>query len=287
VQVPLEEQDGDLPAKLRAEYPGILAWAVQGTLAWLKGGLGRSTAVDAATAVYRGEMDTMASFLGERCIVEPNAMVAANDLYKAYEAWCEATGERPAGQRFFGIRLGERGFSRQKLGRDRRWHWRGLRLRTDDDLFDGDGPPGPPPPAGPTDANRADLFGPFDPSDQPVEKEPVSEKFDLEEPKEPVNPVTTRAGALRELNGGIDSARARTRGLKAILGSTGSSRSETDVDGFLAADASNACDLEFLESAPPGGPDVCPDCAAPMYHRQHQGHWDHECPRCARRLRTT
>jgi len=298
-QIPLEEQDRDLPAKLRAEYPGILAWAVRGTLAWLEQGLGHSRAVDAATAVYRGEMDTLATFLADRCVVEPDAWVASTELYKAYEGWCEETGERPAGTRFFGIRLGERGFQRQKLFRERRWHWLGLRLRTDDDLFDGDGPPPPPPPAGPTDANRADLFGPFDPSDEPVDNPDAialnrheAENPEIRRTLEPINPVTTRAGALRELNGGIDSTRARARGLTQNTGSWVHPSSAEPPSRLLSADAPidaavDGCDLALLEDAPPGGPDRCPDCSALMYHRAHQGHWDHDCQRCPARYRSS
>ena len=71
VTVPPSEQDAALPAKLRAEFPGILAWAVRGCLDWQRDGLGSADAVDAATATYRGEMDTMATFLADRCVVGP------------------------------------------------------------------------------------------------------------------------------------------------------------------------------------------------------------------------
>jgi putative DNA primase/helicase len=55
VTIPDEEKDRNLPAKLRAEWPGILAWAVRGCLDWQKYGLGEPEAVRAATDAYRAE----------------------------------------------------------------------------------------------------------------------------------------------------------------------------------------------------------------------------------------
>ena len=34
-----EERDEQLPEKLKAEWPGILQWAIEGCLAWQQGGL--------------------------------------------------------------------------------------------------------------------------------------------------------------------------------------------------------------------------------------------------------
>jgi len=39
VTIPPEEQDKNLTEKLEAELPGILAWAVEGCLAWQKEGM--------------------------------------------------------------------------------------------------------------------------------------------------------------------------------------------------------------------------------------------------------
>src|SRR5262249_54371075 len=67
VTIPEAERDKDLPAKLRRELSGILAWAVQGCLDWQRAGLGMPEAVKAATAEYRAEMDVLDQFLAERC----------------------------------------------------------------------------------------------------------------------------------------------------------------------------------------------------------------------------
>jgi putative DNA primase/helicase len=48
----------DLKHKLRAELPGILAWAVRGCLDWQRAGLGEPKSVADATQRYREEQDT-------------------------------------------------------------------------------------------------------------------------------------------------------------------------------------------------------------------------------------
>lgn len=128
VSIPLDEQDHDLVGKLHAEADGILAWAVAGCLAWQEQGLQAPDEVMAATADYRGEMDTIGDFLDELCYLDPNAMVEAKDLYAAYKEWSEAAGEKPKTQKGLGQLLTERGFDRHKGGRNNRYRWVGIGL---------------------------------------------------------------------------------------------------------------------------------------------------------------
>lgn len=121
-----ERRDPELRAKLDAELPGILAWAVRGCLEWQKRGLAPPSSVTGATAAYRSEMDTFASFIDERCEVADEASVGAGELYRAYRAWAESNGEKPLSQRWLGLRLSERDFRTQRTKRERRWS--GLRL---------------------------------------------------------------------------------------------------------------------------------------------------------------
>jgi putative DNA primase/helicase len=62
VEIPEGERDPELPNRLRAELPGILAWAVQGCLLWLESGLGVPDQVRAATDAYRRESDILGAF---------------------------------------------------------------------------------------------------------------------------------------------------------------------------------------------------------------------------------
>src|SRR5215213_4388400 len=64
--IPKDEQDKKLAEKLRGEMPGILAWIVQGCLAYQQDGLGEPDKVRAATLDYRSEMDVLAGFIEDR-----------------------------------------------------------------------------------------------------------------------------------------------------------------------------------------------------------------------------
>jgi putative DNA primase/helicase len=110
VTIPEAEQDRTLSDRLRAELPGILAWAVRGCLAWQRDGLGLPPEVQCATADYRLEMDVLANFLEDCCLQKPAAQVAVQALYQAYTGWCQANGEPPLAKRTFGCRLKDRGF---------------------------------------------------------------------------------------------------------------------------------------------------------------------------------
>ena len=108
-----EEKDPQLPAKLLAEGPGILAWAVRGCLEWQRQGLGVPDSVKRATAAYRGDSDTLALFLAE-CTVHVNtARTKASHLYARYEKWCKDNGEAPIGGTPFGRALTERGMGKE------------------------------------------------------------------------------------------------------------------------------------------------------------------------------
>jgi putative DNA primase/helicase len=115
VTIPPKEQDKKLPEKLRAELPGILAWIVQGCLEWQREGLRPPAEVRRATGKYRAEMDVLAAFIDEECVVSEHATASAKALYSAYRDWCEENGEKPESQRKFGGRLRERGFENGKI----------------------------------------------------------------------------------------------------------------------------------------------------------------------------
>lgn len=131
VQIPEREQVKELPGKLKAELPGILNWAIEGCLSWQFEGLTPPQTVQDATQNYRQEMDTLAEFLAERCIIAPGASVPAADLYKAYTAWAEENGEKKLlSQRDFGLNLTERGFE-GKRGTGGRTVRHGIGLRAE------------------------------------------------------------------------------------------------------------------------------------------------------------
>lgn len=130
VRIPPEEQDRKLAGKLMEEASGILAWMVRGCLAWQQHGLQPPEAVQAATADYRAESDSVGRFLGEDCVVNPLARVAAKDLYSSYLFWCEQAGEKPLSQKAFGDRLRREGFEPRRGAKGVR-QWVGVGLLED------------------------------------------------------------------------------------------------------------------------------------------------------------
>ena len=109
-----EEKDPQLPAKLLAEGPGILAWAVRGCLEWQRQGLGVPESVKRATETYRADSDTFGAFLAECTVTVKGHETKASELYKAYETWCADNGERPIGGKQFGLKLTENEIAKVK-----------------------------------------------------------------------------------------------------------------------------------------------------------------------------
>jgi putative DNA primase/helicase len=133
------KRDNELKAKLRAELPGILAWAVWGCLEWQRTGLAEPRVVLAATEKYRGEMDTVGSFIEDCCemldgvagmseadVLVQGWYVASSDLYKAYTEWCKREGEEYETQKGLATKLAEKGFINKRTAGARTW-W-GLKL---------------------------------------------------------------------------------------------------------------------------------------------------------------
>jgi putative DNA primase/helicase len=127
--------DKDLPAKLRAELPGFLAKIVRGCLEWQRMGLCPPEKVQAATEAYRGEMDTMADWLAECCVVTPQAQATPSALYASYAEWCDAAGEHPCTMKAFSMRLQERGFVAERTKHQRLFKGIGLLARDSGDGF--------------------------------------------------------------------------------------------------------------------------------------------------------
>ncbi|MEU0860653.1 phage/plasmid primase, P4 family [Streptomyces griseofuscus] len=127
--------DPSLPAKLRDEAEGILAWAVRGAQEWYAHGLEEPSSVQAATQDYRESEDRLQEFLTARCIREADARVAPMAIRRAYAEWAEDAGlsrkEILSGWAL-GVELESRGFPKSK--RAGRWGFEGLRLKTDEEI---------------------------------------------------------------------------------------------------------------------------------------------------------
>lgn len=112
-----EERDKDLGKKLKAELPGILAWAVQGCLEWQRDGLKDPEKVSAATQEYREESDLLGGFIWANCVTgDPkNVYVTTGDFYLKFEQWCKDEGTHPMPNNELSKEMKRRGFpSEQK-----------------------------------------------------------------------------------------------------------------------------------------------------------------------------
>jgi putative DNA primase/helicase len=88
--------------------------------------LGEPEAVSTATADYRREMDVMADFIEEHCIVGEHETVNAGLLYQTFQTWAEKNGEEVLTQKKFGTQLRDREFEAVKKKGIRCWVGLGL-----------------------------------------------------------------------------------------------------------------------------------------------------------------
>lgn len=124
------QKDRDLPAKLRAELPGILAWAVRGCLEWQREGLKPPPVVLEATSAYQAEQDVVGRFLDDRCLLNPTVKAKSGPLYEAFRVWCTEQGEHELTQRRFGEQLLRRNLKPVKMTAGVRG-WEGVGLLVD------------------------------------------------------------------------------------------------------------------------------------------------------------
>lgn len=104
--------DSQLNKKLDNEREGILAWLVRGCLAWQENGLGSPAAVQDATKSYRSSEDIVGRFIEERCEESRSSSVRFKELYRAFESWCDDSGDFCIPKRKFGNWLVDNGYER-------------------------------------------------------------------------------------------------------------------------------------------------------------------------------
>jgi putative DNA primase/helicase len=124
VTITEQEKDKQLPAKLKAELPGVLAWAVRGCLDWQREGMREPQEVCDATNAYRAEQDTVSAFIAACCEVKEYARVKVSRLHEAYEEW---SGDKLIGSKGFRDSLKKRGFA-SKQGHGGSYYWHGIGL---------------------------------------------------------------------------------------------------------------------------------------------------------------
>lgn len=109
-KIPDSEKDPFFVDKLKKEAPGILCRLMEGCLQWQKIGLKPPEKVTLATAEYREEMDVLADYMEERCVIGKGQRVIKKQLYLDYVEWCEDMRQRPQNYSLFNRQLSERDF---------------------------------------------------------------------------------------------------------------------------------------------------------------------------------
>lgn len=95
VYIPPERRDGKLPEKLRAEWPAILRWMIDGCLQWQQQGLNPPARVSQASASYIDGEDLLGQFIRDHCAVrlgDPRCGVSKADFVNAYNGWRASEG---------------------------------------------------------------------------------------------------------------------------------------------------------------------------------------------------
>ena len=128
VTIPPEQRDKHLPEKLKAEWPGILAWCVAGCALWRARGLAPPTAVTAATAAYLQAEDSFAQWLDECCERKDFALETTDELYASFKAWLEKAGEVPPSMKRFSMMMAEHKFEKDLHPKTRKSCFKGVRL---------------------------------------------------------------------------------------------------------------------------------------------------------------
>lgn len=129
-----DRKDPTVKERLKSDGPdreAVLAWIVQGSVAWAEHGLGECAAVKEATEEYRAEQDDVGTYLDERCSVGGSGTVERGALYRDYTSWCQRVGITfPASSRRFNDRVREeRGVREGRVGEGRTRGWLGIEIK--------------------------------------------------------------------------------------------------------------------------------------------------------------
>jgi P4 family phage/plasmid primase-like protien len=120
--IPEAEVDRHFPEKLRAEWPAILDWAIEGCRHWLSIGLAPPAPVRDATEAYFIAEDSFSRWVDEELLVnrdDPKLRDSSTALWKSWNVWCAENGEQPGTQRSLSERLAAHGFQQYRTNKER------------------------------------------------------------------------------------------------------------------------------------------------------------------------
>jgi putative DNA primase/helicase len=135
VTIAEREQVRDFATQLVTdEGPGILAWLVQGAIAWQRAGrLIAPEDVLLATGHYRQEQDSLAPFLAECCALDPAGRIPVAELYTVYTTWARESGETILSKSELRRALVARGLAEPVRGTGGARLWCGIRRKASEE----------------------------------------------------------------------------------------------------------------------------------------------------------
>jgi putative DNA primase/helicase len=109
--------DHGLEEKLRAEWPGIMRWMIEGCLEWQKEGnkIRRPEVVVEMTKEYFNEQDLLGQWIDERLERAPGSKLSSTKAYDSFCAFAARSGERnPEDIKWFHEQMEQHNFVRGK-----------------------------------------------------------------------------------------------------------------------------------------------------------------------------
>jgi putative DNA primase/helicase len=132
VQIPPEDRDPDLFEKLKAEWPAILRWMIDGCLEWQQIGLAPPAIISEATDAYFEDQDLIKQWLDE-CTEDggPYAFTSTSRLFASWKTWCDARGLVTGNAQNLSDALHDRGFEKKRTGQAK--GFKALTLKTQEE----------------------------------------------------------------------------------------------------------------------------------------------------------
>ncbi len=131
VHIPESERDTQLVEKLKAEWPAILRWIVDGCLKWRRDGLNIPAVIREATDDYLADQDALAQWADEWLVADSVSFVPSRSLFANWKLWCDARNLFAGTETAFVDSLKDKGYDQQRTKTAR--GFKGIALKGSDE----------------------------------------------------------------------------------------------------------------------------------------------------------